>query len=98
MERGDRRVAGGLGLRLRLAQETSESAKINLEEISHHPAISAAISLLRRSAELSFLTEAKPRALPFFPKLGASKFLRKEAPSFVFPEQAMQAEECFAEL
>ena len=73
-----------------------ETAKISLEEICNHPAISAAISLLRCSAELSFLAEAKLRALPFFPKAGDSKLLRKEAPSFVFKEQTMQAEECFA--
>lgn len=72
-----------------------ETAKTSLE-VSHHPAVSAATSLLRCSAELSFLAEAKPRALPFFPEVGDSKLLRKEAPSFVFKEQTMQAEECFA--
>lgn len=71
-----------LSLRLKKTGGT-ESTKIRLDEVPKHPAISAAILLLRCLAELSFLAEAKLKALSFFPKAGDSKLLRKEAPSFV---------------
>lgn len=80
-------------LRLRLKKTGGiESTKIRLDEVPNHPAISAAILLLRCLAELSFLAEAKLRALSFFPK----EIIEKGGALLCFKEQTMQAEECFA--